>query len=268
MLNSDSRNRSAVGLISREAGAAMLRPRKRPPTTRISTHPEACARSCPCRAATAARPAIAPALVVAGRLRHCRSAAPARGGPCRPKSARSGPGLDGFFRAAHRPRPSGFSASGWSCVGPLKSTPASVAIRSPSWSRSTPFVTSLDLAFREFVQLERSVGDPDQSVHLEPEMLQDVAHLAVLALTHCKRDPDIGALAPCSSVASIDPYLTPSTSMPSRNPSSCSWVTSSHAPAPGNAAASRCRAIPACVSARHHWSAATGLRCCSRAGRC
>src|ERR1700722_2648573 len=36
MLNSDSRNRSAVGRISREDGDARLRPFNRPPTTRIS----------------------------------------------------------------------------------------------------------------------------------------------------------------------------------------------------------------------------------------
>src|SRR5258705_1960194 len=36
MLNSDSRNRSAVGRISREDGEARLRPFNRPPTTRIS----------------------------------------------------------------------------------------------------------------------------------------------------------------------------------------------------------------------------------------
>src|SRR5579859_1378750 len=36
ILNSDSRSRSAVGRIACDAGAASVRPRKRPPTTRIS----------------------------------------------------------------------------------------------------------------------------------------------------------------------------------------------------------------------------------------
>src|SRR5690349_17749582 len=35
MLNTDSRSRSAVGRISRDAGEARLRPFNRPPTTRI-----------------------------------------------------------------------------------------------------------------------------------------------------------------------------------------------------------------------------------------
>src|ERR1700737_4440457 len=37
MLNTDSRNRSAVGRISREDGEARLRPFNRPPTTRIAS---------------------------------------------------------------------------------------------------------------------------------------------------------------------------------------------------------------------------------------
>src|SRR4051812_46290175 len=52
----------------------------------------------------------------------------------------------------------------------------------------------VDLAFLEFAQLERTVGDPDQPVHLEAEMRQHVAHLAVLALADRKHQPDIGAL--------------------------------------------------------------------------
>ena len=36
MLNSDSRSRSAVGRIAADFGPASVRPRRRPPTTRIS----------------------------------------------------------------------------------------------------------------------------------------------------------------------------------------------------------------------------------------
>src|SRR6478672_280167 len=52
----------------------------------------------------------------------------------------------------------------------------------------------LDLAFGQLAQLKRPVGHPDQPVHLEAEMRQHVAYLAVLALTDRKYQPDIGAL--------------------------------------------------------------------------
>src|SRR3569623_3584514 len=45
MLNTDSRRRSCVGRISFDAGDAMLRPRSRPPTTRILS-PSASDRAC------------------------------------------------------------------------------------------------------------------------------------------------------------------------------------------------------------------------------
>src|SRR5437868_11035626 len=52
----------------------------------------------------------------------------------------------------------------------------------------------LDLAFCEFAQLKRTVGYPDQPVHLETELRQHVAYLAVLAFADRKHQPDIGAL--------------------------------------------------------------------------
>src|SRR3984885_3296091 len=52
----------------------------------------------------------------------------------------------------------------------------------------------LDLAFGKLAQLKRTVGDPDQPVHLETEMRHHVADFAVLALSDCKHQPDIGAL--------------------------------------------------------------------------
>src|SRR6185437_9417401 len=52
----------------------------------------------------------------------------------------------------------------------------------------------LDLAFLEFAELERAVGDADQAVHLEAEMRHDIANLAVLAFADRKHQPDIAAL--------------------------------------------------------------------------
>lgn len=52
----------------------------------------------------------------------------------------------------------------------------------------------VDLAFTEFEQLERAVGDADQPVHLKTEMRQHVADFAVLALANREHQPDIGAL--------------------------------------------------------------------------
>src|SRR3974390_2446967 len=46
----------------------------------------------------------------------------------------------------------------------------------------------------KLAELERTVGNADQPVHLEPEMGEHIAHLAVLALADRKHQPDIGAL--------------------------------------------------------------------------
>src|SRR6266851_4592617 len=52
----------------------------------------------------------------------------------------------------------------------------------------------LDLTFGKLAQLERTVGNPDQAVHFEPEMRQHIADFAVLAFADRKHQPDIGAL--------------------------------------------------------------------------
>src|SRR5690606_8446394 len=57
-----------------------------------------------------------------------------------------------------------------------------------------PRADFLDRAVFELAELERTVGHANEPVHLQPEMLQHVAHLAVLALADRKGEPDIGAL--------------------------------------------------------------------------
>src|SRR5581483_7358979 len=52
----------------------------------------------------------------------------------------------------------------------------------------------LDLAVVEPAQFERPVADANEPVHLEPEVLEHLAHLAVLALANADGEPDIGAL--------------------------------------------------------------------------
>src|SRR5262249_35942739 len=52
----------------------------------------------------------------------------------------------------------------------------------------------LDRALRQLAQLERAERDADQPVHLQAEMAQHVAHLAVLALADREGEPDVRAL--------------------------------------------------------------------------
>src|SRR5206468_10483845 len=52
----------------------------------------------------------------------------------------------------------------------------------------------LDLTFGQFAQLERTVGDPDQPVHLETQMRHHIAHFAIFSFADCKHQPDIGPL--------------------------------------------------------------------------
>ena len=62
----------------------------------------------------------------------------------------------------------------------------------------------LDSAAGEEAELERSVADADQAGHLEPEMFEDAAHLAVAAFAQGQRQPRVG---PCwrSNSARIGP---------------------------------------------------------------
>src|SRR5271169_3688536 len=52
----------------------------------------------------------------------------------------------------------------------------------------------VDLATRQIAELKRPVGEADQAGHLKTEMLQHPAHLAVLPLAQCHRDPGVAAL--------------------------------------------------------------------------
>ena len=79
-------------------------------------------------------------------------------------------------------------------IGASKSAPAAFASFSPSWSRSTRAAHLLDLARRQVAELERPVGDADQAVHREPEMLEHALDLAVLAFAQAEREPDVDAL--------------------------------------------------------------------------
>src|SRR6266700_904962 len=206
ILKTDSRKRSAVGRMSREAGEARLRPFNRPPTTRIRLlMPDVEARAhsqtllvlwlqialAVIAALGAARRAVAiglglvarAGLVAAGAL-HQHAAAFAVGdhGPLRLLAARrvrlSLAGLaDGLAR--HRP----------------------VEIRARERCQlfaellaQHPGLDLLDLALFELCELDRPVGDPDQPVHLEAEMGEHITHLAFLALADRKHQPDIGAL--------------------------------------------------------------------------
>src|SRR5262249_52754101 len=52
----------------------------------------------------------------------------------------------------------------------------------------------LDRALGELAELERSVGDADQPVHLQAEIAEHVPHLAVLALPDRKGEPHVRPL--------------------------------------------------------------------------
>lgn len=51
-----------------------------------------------------------------------------------------------------------------------------------------------NMAFRQFAELERTVGDADQPRHFEPKRAEDVLHLAVLAFAQADDQPSIAAL--------------------------------------------------------------------------
>src|SRR5436190_135668 len=80
------------------------------------------------------------------------------------------------------------------------------AMRRPALAIPRPFIPSAlsdvrgeagrfpRVAVRQVAELERAVGHADQPVHRKAEMAKHVADLAVLALTHRKSQPDVGAL--------------------------------------------------------------------------
>ena len=52
----------------------------------------------------------------------------------------------------------------------------------------------LRMALRQLTELERTVGDADQAVHVEAKRAEHVLDLAVLAFAQTHGDPDVGAL--------------------------------------------------------------------------
>ena len=64
----------------------------------------------------------------------------------------------------------------------------------PSAAFSASVSTSSTAPSLELAQLERPERHADQPVHLQVERLQNLAHLAVLALADADGEPDIGAL--------------------------------------------------------------------------
>src|SRR4051812_34090346 len=199
MLNTDSRRRSAVGRIPCEEGEARLRPFNRPPTTRIAQLlvPRRQIALAVIATLGAARRAVAVGLVlvagaglVAAGALHQHAAALAVGdqralpsGLERLLAARRvGLFVVGLFVrlfTGHRPVEIG--------AGKRCDLFAELLAQHPR-------LDLLDLAFDEFAELERAVGDADQPVHLEAEMRHDVADLAVLAFADREHQPDIGAL--------------------------------------------------------------------------
>ena len=57
-----------------------------------------------------------------------------------------------------------------------------------------PGLDFLHFAFGQVAKLERPIGDADQPVHLQPQMVEHVAHFAVLALADREGEPDIRTL--------------------------------------------------------------------------
>src|SRR6266700_1631656 len=195
ILNTDSRRRSAVGRISREDGEARLRPFNRPPTTRISallvSRLEIALAVI--AALRSARRTVAIGLSLVARARlfaagalHQHAAALAVGDQgalarwLERLLAARGTFVGRVIRfTGHRPIEIGTGKRG-NLLAELFAQHAGLDL--------------LDLALGEFAQLKRTVGYPDQPVHLETEMRHHVAHLAVLAFADRKHQPDIGAL--------------------------------------------------------------------------
>src|SRR2546423_395756 len=199
MLNTDSRNRSAVGRIACEEGEARLRPFNRPPTTRIAhlLVPRRQIALAVIATLRAARRAVAVGLfLVAGASLLAASTLHQHAAALPIGDQRAFPGrlerllaarrvslfvvgfLVGFF-TRHRPVEIG---AGERCdlLAELLAQHARLDL--------------LDLAFGEFAQLKWPVRNADQPVHLEAEMRHDVADFAVLAFADRKHQPDIGAL--------------------------------------------------------------------------
>src|SRR5215471_5998623 len=194
MLNTDSRRRSAVGRMSRDAGEARLRPLSRPPTTRISALalPRlqiTLAVIAPLRAARRAitmglRLVTGAGLLVAGALDQ-NAAALAVGDQC----ALAG-GLEGLLAARH-------CALFLAAARLFGRREIGARLRNdlvPKLLAQHPRFDLRNFALSEFAELKRPIGNADQPVHFESEMRKHIAHLAVLPLPDREDQPDIGPL--------------------------------------------------------------------------
>ena len=210
MLNSASRSRSAVGRIACDFGAASVRPRKpaaddahqrsrrplygrRPPRCRARRLPVAVER----RVRPSPRPRSAQSSSAASDVRAAgfrrdpahRAGRRLRRGAVAARASGSGwrSHLGVTDAALRRLRPARPAA-------PEKSAPATRGDALAELLAQRARLDLLDRAFRQVAELERPERHADQPVHRQPEMAQHVAHLAVLALAHREREPDIGAL--------------------------------------------------------------------------
>ena len=88
----------------------------------------------------------------------------------------------------------GFGSGSRSRSGASKSAPAARRELLAELVAQHAAAHLLDFAGLQVAELERAVGDADQPVHAEPEMLEHALHLAVLAFAQADRQPDVGAL--------------------------------------------------------------------------
>src|SRR5438552_4610779 len=193
MLKTDSRSRSAVGRISREDGEARLRPLKRPPTTRIDGLLVPWSQIALAVIATlgAARRAVAVGFVLVARARVRAAGALHQHAPA--LAVGNQRALAGRLERLFAPRRLAIVIG----VALLPHRELRARLRDHLVAELLAQHARLDFidrTLRDLAQLERTVGHPDQPVHLEAEMRQHVAHLAVLAPADREHQPDIGAL--------------------------------------------------------------------------
>ena len=210
MLNSASRSRSAVGRTACDFGAASARPRRRPPTMRISAS---------CRdTGLRRRPRLAPRARLRRALRTRRVGRRRARPRCfvavgRARSALRAASRQPLLRSAGETSPPLRFARGSGVVGRCgrfalrhrrgeirsrqrrPARPAARAARGSAPPRPRP---------REIAELERAERHADQPVTASPRWPSTLLHLAVLALADGEGEPH---LLPCSrsSVASIGP---------------------------------------------------------------
>src|SRR3569623_1904580 len=193
MLNTDSRRRSCVGRISFDAGDAMLRPRSRPPTTRISVLRRQIAFAV-IAALGLARRAIAiglgfvtrPLLVAAAALNH-------DGAALAVFDLRT---LD-FLVVRLGTKRRAVAAHLRALVFTHRLVELRTGHRGDLFAVLLAQHTTLDLLdlpLGNFTELERAIRHTDQAIHLETEMRHHVPHFAILAFADREHQPDVSAL--------------------------------------------------------------------------